>query len=108
MRISDWSSDVCSSDLFAGRTLFRRARHGRRQGVPPALRWRSPSVPLYCLGRGRLGISRPQTLYPPADDADGGRPARKSTRLELQSLMRNSYAVFRLKYKTSQFTHIQI
>src|SRR3546814_1846138 len=31
-------------------------------------------------------------------------PARKSTRLKLQSLMRNSYAVFCLKYKKHQHT----
>src|SRR3546814_19853213 len=33
MRISDWSSDVCSSDLSAGRD--------RRLGLPPRWRWRS-------------------------------------------------------------------
>src|SRR3546814_13306736 len=38
MRISDWSSDVCSSDLRAGRprtngsTLRRRRRKGRQSG----------------------------------------------------------------------------
>src|SRR3546814_9556718 len=30
MRISDWSSDVCSSDLGARQAVERRAAHGRR------------------------------------------------------------------------------
>src|SRR3546814_20225708 len=32
MRISDWSSDVCSSDLLGGRRQFRRWR-GRRHDL---------------------------------------------------------------------------
>src|SRR3546814_1051386 len=32
MRISDWSSDVCSSDLRAGDRLGRRARPAHRAG----------------------------------------------------------------------------
>src|SRR3546814_3580482 len=31
MRISDWSSDVCSSDLAARWALPRRSRHGHRE-----------------------------------------------------------------------------
>src|SRR3546814_14669329 len=32
MRISDWSSDVCSSDLAADRYRFRRQPHRQRSG----------------------------------------------------------------------------
>src|SRR3546814_2753877 len=40
MRISDWSSDVCSSDLRAART----ARLGSlNTGMPPSARIRAPS-----------------------------------------------------------------
>src|SRR3546814_2969315 len=31
MRISDWSSDVCSSDLVGGRRAFRRQHGGHRE-----------------------------------------------------------------------------
>src|SRR3546814_14340057 len=50
MRISDWSSDVCSSDLFADRILVGRRlrggerrleqREGRMHGVEPGERHR--------------------------------------------------------------------
>src|SRR3546814_2209599 len=38
LRISDWSSDVCSSDLRTGDRLYRRRRTGRShpQVDPPA------------------------------------------------------------------------
>ena len=61
----------CHARGGAGRTVLGRARHRRRQGVPRALRWRSPSVSLHRLARGGLGIWRSQALYPPADDPDG-------------------------------------
>src|SRR3546814_10745101 len=32
MRISDWSSDVCSSDLLLGRPAIRRSKESRRAG----------------------------------------------------------------------------
>src|SRR3546814_4853049 len=73
MRISDWSSDVCSSDLSAlgsGRTLASRARrqesdqrthNGKR--LPPALpdylgvaRDPLPGTGAQHLGRGRVQI----------------------------------------------------
>src|SRR3546814_18689213 len=45
MRISDWSSDVCSSDLSAaGRT--------RCEGLAPAQRGRRAALRLSCRGRG--------------------------------------------------------
>src|SRR3546814_19893104 len=50
MRMSDWSSDVCSSDLDDDR---QRREDGRDQGGPPggyaACRWRS--------ARGLLGLA---------------------------------------------------
>src|SRR3546814_6400145 len=30
MRISDWSSDVCSSDLISAESIATRRRHGRK------------------------------------------------------------------------------
>src|SRR3546814_5260904 len=123
MRISDWSSDVCSSDL-------QDPRHRRRARAVPARR--------KTVGRRSL---RQGHLYPPvrrrgtAQGDDGGRPpSRRRTAhglslyegepqqrrglglrgrarcrseehtSELQSLMRISYAVFCLKKKTNVLT----
>src|SRR3546814_6009134 len=112
MRISDWSSDVCSSDLQRG-----RLRHGARGA---GLRRVEPR------GRGRGSGEEdvhPRIPQPPRCDravqlsAARGRRARGGERSEehtseLQSLMRISYAVFCLKKKnktsvkcTKQSTH---
>src|SRR3546814_146457 len=37
MRISDWSSDVCSSDLQGAAPTPRHAEQGRRMGTDPAV-----------------------------------------------------------------------
>src|SRR3546814_5653588 len=97
MRISDWSSDVCSSDLFRPVPELREARRGLR--------------------RRREGAARRARRDRHPEPADGGRGmssfARTDTSLmgrwwrseehtsELQSLMRISYAVFCLKKKTT-------
>src|SRR3546814_6670206 len=112
LRISDWSSDVCSSDLLQdGR---RRARRGRRP--PDGARPAGPQD-RRCLGDADHHLRQHQ-LADHHDRREGrrhdqGGPAelnplpswerdtkdRKSTTSELQSLMRNSYAVFCLKKK---------
>src|SRR3546814_7273096 len=98
MRISDWSSDVCSSDLLAPRGLARvgRADHaaivigmdrlGRPSRRERARRLLLPVValPAYLGDLGRAG-------------ALGNRSEEHTS--ELQSLMRNSYAVFCLQKK---------
>src|SRR3546814_10743114 len=112
MRISDWSSDVCSSDLLAGR-LWRPALDAR--------------AALY-LPRGdgaracprRLAVQRQYDRPDHRDIRDRcaeaalSRAYRQHRRLvvprseehtsELQSLMRISYAVFCLKKKNIQRT----
>src|SRR3546814_16451047 len=66
MRISDWSSDVCSSDLRTGRrTLLQRAGRGAgdgdagkdRQVFPGALTAGQNVVPLDPLAEGVLALS---------------------------------------------------
>src|SRR3546814_4258514 len=121
MRISDWSSDVCSSDL-----LDRCPhKHGRlSQGIVhggavacPLHNWRislstgealgedkgcTPTVPVKIDG-GRVLICRASTLKAAARSEEHTS--------ELQSLMRISYAVFCLKKKiyqkknTKQYKH---
>src|SRR3546814_4494386 len=124
MRISDWSSDVCSSDLVVGIVrgaagVDRRQQVGAlhlelRAGLQHVGR-RHPQVTV--VGEPRLdhllqaGI---EEKVAPADPRDvhrvggGGRvnPALRSEEhtSELQSLMRNSYAVFCFKQKQSVST----
>src|SRR3546814_4591881 len=99
MRISDWSSDVCSSDL-----LLERARQPlqRRHPRPPHIG--SVLVLVITVGRrlGRLGLGAQHRLDAlalalAAGSAGDGRSEEHTS--ELQSLMRISYAGFCLKKK---------
>src|SRR3546814_3471640 len=119
MRISDWSSDVCSSDLLGGTVeklrppsrdlvrmnveLLRQLRQrllatDRRQGH---LRLERPTVVpsgtsrhLVLLSRGILAAFR-QEIHLRSEEHTS----------ELQSLMRISYAVFCLKKKNTNIQH---
>src|SRR3546814_8138838 len=101
MRISDWSSDVCSSDLRLARPwryAGRAPRQHRRADPPRSRASRSAGVP----AASRRGGSDPSRHIGSAS-ACGGSASRSSRSeehtSELQSLMRNSYAVFCLKTK---------
>src|SRR3546814_7939387 len=104
MRISDWSSDVCSSDLGAlyarcGSIAVFFGDHGRSAGADRRRRARDhPVVPeCECLaGRGPGGPKR----------GPGGVDRSEEHTSELQSLMRTSYAVFCLKKKHSKKTNL--
>src|SRR3546814_7567082 len=105
MRISDWSSDVCSSDL--PRALWMRSGE-----------WKSSRLKLLPQGRHRVGLEcgEPEKAKARAlraafphpvpfprsrgkgDRVGGSRRSEEHTS-ELQSLMRISYAVFCLKKK---------
>src|SRR3546814_4887799 len=110
MRISDWSSDVCSSDLDDQRLALRlcRRRAGRHQGAPA--HQSRQSRPLWLLAAtdartDRLGQdpgTGPVAVEGPRPRPRGGRDGRARSEehtSELQSLMRISYAVFCLKKK---------
>src|SRR3546814_4579574 len=111
MRISDWSSDVCSSDLQSDRdephALVRgfaaRGRDGPDDG--PHLgqlraHRRSEQCAAAALARLYEGDAR--------DDAARRRIARSEEHTsELQSLMRISYAVFCLKKKKTKLNRQQ-
>src|SRR3546814_10133452 len=96
MRISDWSSDVCSSDLRceAGR---RRPCHGQ---VHRHCRHRSITSTLFegelSMAGSLLSIAAPTRGHPPC--LAYCRRSEEHTS-ELQSLMRISYAVFCVKKK---------
>src|SRR3546814_6911911 len=93
MRISDWSSDVCSSDLVAGQ-LTQRHRCARVQG-----RFRRQAQIFQHkvhAEAARVVLGRRRMIH----DA---RPRSEEHTSELQSLMRISYAVFCLKKKKTDY-----
>src|SRR3546814_5794755 len=122
MRISDWSSDVCSSDLRhrRGADDGRGGRHSRlHRGLPGA----AAPARRSCLG-GRAGTGRDAKRMSPMTDASGRRDGIRAAVLsvliltlllppaaepaearsvehtsELPSLMRISSAAFCLKKK---------
>src|SRR3546814_3366656 len=105
MRISDWSSDVCSSDLLSG---------GRVGLYPSCFACRDLlGVPLGRLvqldpERSSYYVKRMNSLRIPCRTHEwlGGLFERRSEEhtSELQSLMRISYAVFCLKKKKTTTT----
>src|SRR3546814_7999302 len=122
MRISDWSSDVCSSDLRIvgvrrGSVVVHGADMDRwtlaegdrlilRVDAATLLTWREQ-------GRFRLGIGSGdpaegdmvvETMVAPTHPSIGQRRWEEHTS-ELQSLMRISYVVFCFINKTSQYAH---
>src|SRR3546814_8915812 len=128
MRISDWSSDVCSSDLedHACRIWFPSALGDRQPPVAVQRVGRDAAADDLCLGDARrLGNGADRRLVlgtgDPPDGADrsagrdsagrgagaGSDPGMRSEEhtSELQSLMRISYAVFCLKKKTTEQSH---
>src|SRR3546814_10770534 len=102
MRIGDWSSDVCSSDLPA---CFHECQGhlrsgdlrlvGKGQYRPPCDRaagaYRSREYRAAASGREMGSLGRPQDLDFRSEEHTS----------ELQSLMRISYAVFCLKKKNT-------
>src|SRR3546814_3898456 len=130
MRISDWSSDVCSSDLFMPRITRARkqpAPSTRPSAAPDAHRERAPRGSTSPKPRATAPLARGRPARDPEDRCRGPKadvvapsdskpapkrrpgwarpkikpgPRSEEHTSELQSLMRISYAVFCLKKKT--------
>src|SRR3546814_3705695 len=112
MRISDWSSDVCSSDLHGtvrdeiafivhGLYLRQAGRHVAL-GVD-GLRCRAVPTPGRAPGVAFLDMGTVRQHHPKQVGRSGGCVDRSEEHTsELQSLMRISYAVFCLKKKKSK------
>src|SRR3546814_8437291 len=112
MRISDWSSDVCSSDLVDDRAAAR---------VRPGIGNLIDLEPEYPAGAGEgeqgvVGVDQPQLVDEILVLHRGGGAATAAASLraigrseehtsELQSLMRISYAVFCLNKKKKSHPH---
>src|SRR3546814_8750328 len=102
MRISDWSSDVCSSDLFVPAEVGADASAAVE--VHRAVR---AIIARHIIGRIRRGFDgRQPPLIDVATDPTAHGPILSDARIrseehtsELQSLMLISYAVFCLKNK---------
>src|SRR3546814_4689891 len=108
MRISDWSSDVCSSDLQADSRERHRGeaelgdegdRHRQRQKEFDRVdgahrRPRGRALNQQVGGDDRPPAAAARRIEEAADEARS-----EEHTSELQSLMRNSYAVFCLKKK---------
>src|SRR3546814_9851732 len=121
MRISDWSSDVCSSDLgglFSSKLLDGIGRTRRKDstfranGIFPTFTWPISRCGLRSSPTKQTAVSRmfsrssakrrkrPGSLH--MDHHPQGNAIRSEEHTsELQSLMRSSYAVFCLKKKNT-------
>src|SRR3546814_4122136 len=103
MRISDWSSDVCSSDLFCKRALPREETLPMSALICGSLaydtimvfqdKFKNHILP------DKVHILNVSFLVPRMRREFGGCRSEEHTS-ELQSLMRTSYAVFCLKKKS--------
>src|SRR3546814_3042470 len=107
MRISDWSSDVCSSDLAEeGDVPFAREADAGDLAFGPALAeaaGHEDAVHRLEIG-GEVVVGLEHLCVQPADvDLDPVRHRSEEHKSELQSLMRISYAVFCLIKKIIRF-----
>src|SRR3546814_3438574 len=104
MRISDWSSDVCSSDLRSdrlGRAASGEQADHRRDREKAGFARRTRRADGRPARQYVGGVGAPRARPRGARRADQARRSEEHTS-ELQSLMRISYAVFCLKKKKEQ------
>src|SRR3546814_10527743 len=104
MRISDWSSDVCSSDLpqfhaAASRRTLPVADGSYMCRATPDNRLQDPGRARRARRRVRLDRVRGVPEIREAGRSPNPRVRSEEHTSELQSLMRRSYAVFCLKKK---------
>src|SRR3546814_5435645 len=113
MRISDWSSDGCSSDLIPVKTIARPASSAA--AITSSSRTEPPGW-ITAVAPASTAASRPSANGKKASDATAEPTVRGASQpfgrseehtSELQSLMRNSDAVFFVKKKNNTSpTHI--
>src|SRR3546814_2824584 len=118
MRISDWSSDVCSSDLARAPGRFAAALSALGELGCTSLLEVGPGTTLSDLARPQIGATHMVSALGGGDEvasllealatlhAHGVARSEEHTS-ELQSLMRISYAVFCLKKKNKNTKRYQ-
>src|SRR3546814_9718098 len=99
MRISDWSSDVCSSDLSGTPDRPHEGRHEHQAACCDRCEWSSDQL-LHDRWAGQRLHWRSRFARQFAQSARS-----EEHTSELQSLMRISYAVFCLKKKKQKLTN---
>src|SRR3546814_1676052 len=117
MRISDWSSDVCSSDLahtqpLAGETVEGESLlleqllclpvHGDGEVLPPVLAEVQVGAAAAAADGDDAPLDQLEAAEPLAGRLGAAHGRSEEHTSELQSLMRISYAVFCLKKKNRQ------
>src|SRR3546814_9963619 len=109
MRISDWSSDVCSSDLcvllaqmLASGDFLRQPPQRAADGILCPRPDRPGCAGARCRDATDLHQCLALGLHARTDRRGSFRGRSEEHTSELQSLMRISYAVFCLKKKTTQ------
>src|SRR3546814_10148914 len=121
MRISDWSSDVCSSDLLDRHPIRRQQRDGVVRRMKPRSGTLGGKPAGHVLQPFGVGTEQIDVVRRFAGHDGATEPAAEeqlavvklqqiphrseAPTSELQSLMRNSYAVFRLTKKKTPYTH---
>src|SRR3546814_3207065 len=106
MRISDWSSDVCSSDLCDTPADACRGPGQHRHPDGPGEGTRARVHAHGAGGRFHKHSCRHARHFSGGGKIQKPRPRSEEHTSELQSLMRTSYAVFCLT-KTKKDTHLQ-
>src|SRR3546814_9883754 len=107
MRISDWSSDVCSSDLAAKADKTKAHASGGSRAIGLRTYYTAelvdPVAALKHYKQAQPEALKAWLLDQGQKDVSAGKRAIRSEEhtSELQSLMRTSYAVFCLKNKTN-------
>src|SRR3546814_2484594 len=104
MRISDWSSDVCSSDLFEPDATVEFSDALAPGSCRPWVGLEAAEINLAPNAKRRYRFEVRVPTDAPAGECRfaimiEGDPRSEEHPSELQSLMRNSYAVFCLKKK---------
>src|SRR3546814_10466818 len=121
MRISDWSSDVCSSDLAARGIVACASCHGAAGNSSIPANPNLAAQPHEYLAKQLADFQTKQGADKPARNVAGGNHTPLTAMAlnltpedlsrseehtsELQSLIRISYAVLCFKKKTSSHTH---
>src|SRR3546814_9773314 len=106
MRISDWSSDVCSSDLAGG--IERRSGWNRIIAGSVGRATVEAGAEIRLNPESRLLLASGNLFVDGSIEVRSGSIRSEEHTSELQSLMRISYAVFCLKKKKQQLQNKQL